>query len=109
MFLQSSCSPVRVDDLHSCRYMELCSRRQENNSQAPMPFGVRPWEEIAMEFVGELPISDGYNAILVVTDRFTKVQRYLPVKTTWTAEDVANAHHRCLETLCLPTQGNYRY
>ena len=45
-----------------------------------------------MDFVGELPESDGFNAILVVTDRFTKMQRYLPARTTWTAEDVANIY-----------------
>ena len=54
--------------------------------------GIRPWEEIDMDFVGELPESDRFNAILVVTDRFTKMQRYLPAKTTWTAEDVANIY-----------------
>ena len=45
-----------------------------------------------MDFLGELPKSDGFNAILVVTDRFTKVQHYVPAKTTWTAVDVANAY-----------------
>ena len=58
----------------------------------PMPPGKRPWEEIAMDFVGELPESEGYNAILVITDQFTKMQRYIPVRTTWTAIDVANAY-----------------
>ena len=45
-----------------------------------------------MDFIGELPKSEGFNAILVVTDRFTKVQHYLPAKTTWTASDVALAY-----------------
>ena len=45
-----------------------------------------------MDFVGELPESDGWNAILVITDRFTKMQRYIPAKTTWTAEDIANVY-----------------
>ena len=45
-----------------------------------------------MDFVRELPESGGFNAILVVTDRFTKVQHYLPARTTWTAADVANAY-----------------
>ena len=57
-----------------------------------MPTGEQPFEEIAMDFVGELPESEGFNAILVVTDRFTKVQQYLPAKTTLTAADVANAY-----------------
>ena len=45
-----------------------------------------------MDFVGELPESEDFNAILVVTDRFTKVQHYLPAKTTWTAANVADAY-----------------
>jgi len=42
-----------------------------------------------MDFIGELPESEGFNAILVVTDQFTKVQHYTPAKTTWTASDIA--------------------
>ena len=47
-----------------------------------MPTGERPCEEIAMDFVGELPESEAFNASLVVTDIFTKVQDYLPASTT---------------------------
>ena len=57
-----------------------------------MPTGVRQWEQIAMDFVGELPESDGWNVILVITDRFTKMQRYIPAKTTCIAEDIANVY-----------------
>ena len=46
----------------------------------PMPTGERPFEEIVVDFVGELPESEGFNTILVVTDRFTKVQHYIPAK-----------------------------
>ena len=38
-----------------------------------MPTGERPFEEIAMDFVGELPESEAFNAIPVVRDRFTNV------------------------------------
>ena len=48
----------------------------------PMPTRERPFQEIAMDFVAELPESGGFNAILVVTDRFTKVLNYLAAKTT---------------------------
>ena len=56
----------------------------------PMPKGEHYFEEIAMDFVGELLQSEGFNAILVATDQFTQVQYYIPAKTTWTAEVVAN-------------------
>ena len=45
-----------------------------------------------MDIVGQLPESEGFNAILVVTDQFTKVQHYIPAKTTRTAEDMANSY-----------------
>ena len=67
-------------------------RHSKKTKLVPMPTGERPWEEIAMDFVGELPESDGYNAILVITDRFTKMQHYIPVKTSWTSKDVVNAY-----------------
>ena len=57
-----------------------------------MPTGEGPFEDIAMDFIRELPESQGFNAIRVVTDRFTKVQLYLAAKTTWTAADVANGY-----------------
>ena len=45
-----------------------------------------------MDFVVELPQSQGFDVIVVVTDRFTKAQQYLPAKTPCTAADVANAY-----------------
>ena len=57
-----------------------------------MPTEERPFEEIEMDFVRELPESEGFNTILVVTDRFTKVQNYIPAKTTWTSEDIADSY-----------------
>ena len=57
-----------------------------------MPTGQRPLQEIAMDFVGELLRSEGYNLILVVTDRFTKVQNHVSAQTSWTAADIANAY-----------------
>ena len=48
-------------------------RYSRQTKLVPMPTEERPFEEIAMDFVGELPESETVNAILVVTDRFTKV------------------------------------
>ena len=57
-----------------------------------MPSGLHLWEEIARDFIGKLPESEGFNAILIITDRFTKIQPYIPVLTIWTASDVANVY-----------------
>ena len=85
---------------HVARYVAGCVKCQSSKADrhgrqtklVAMPTGERPFEEIAMDFVRELPESAGFNAILVVTDRFTKVQHYIPAKTTWTAEDVADSY-----------------
>ena len=57
-----------------------------------MPTGERHFKEITMDFVAELPELEGFNAILVVTDWFTKVQHYIAAKTTCTAEDIADSY-----------------
>ena len=67
-------------------------RHSRQTKLVPMPPGERPFEKIAMDFVGELPESETFNTFLVVTDRFTKVQHYIPSKTTWTAEVVADSY-----------------
>ena len=66
-------------------------RHSRHTKLVPRPTGERPFEKIARDLVGELPESESCNTILVVTDRFTKVQHYRPSKTTCTAADVANA------------------
>ena len=57
-----------------------------------MVTGEHPFKEITIDFVKELPESEGFNAILVVTDRITKVQQYILAKTTWTAENVDDSY-----------------
>ena len=57
-----------------------------------MATGEHPFEEIVMDIVGKLLESEGFNAILIITDRFTKVQHYIPAKTTRKAADVANVY-----------------
>ena len=36
------------------------------------------WESIAMDFITDLPISDGYDTILVVIDHLTKMSHFIP-------------------------------
>jgi transposase InsO family protein len=42
-----------------------------------------------MDFVIDLPPSSGYDAILVVVDRFTKMAHFLPCTKDFTSEDTA--------------------
>ena len=85
-------------------YVKCQKSKSESNSRqtklVPMPTGERPFEEIAIDFVRKLPESEVCNVILVVIDRFTKEQHYIPAKTTWTAEDVAEPNINNIWKLC---------
>jgi transposase InsO family protein len=58
----------------------------------PLPRG--PWADITMDFITDLPPSKkrgkAYDSILVVVDRYTKTARYIPVKKTITAAELAD-------------------
>jgi len=38
----------------------------------------RPWKSLAMDFITDLPKSEGYDTILVVIDRLTKISHFIP-------------------------------
>ena len=64
------------------KYVAECVKCQKSKAEwhsrqtklVPVLTGEHTFEEIAMDFVGELPESQGFNAILVIIDRFTKTQ-----------------------------------
>jgi transposase InsO family protein len=41
-----------------------------------------PWDSIAMDFIVELPLSNGCSQIWVIIDRFTKMAHFIPLKDT---------------------------
>ncbi len=49
----------------------------------------KPWHDISMDLIVQLPESNGYNAIFVVVDRFTKMTECVPTRTDVTAKELA--------------------
>jgi len=54
----------------------------------------RPWKSIAMDFITDLPKSDGYDTILVVIDRLTKMSHLIPCAKDLDARQFANLFMR---------------
>jgi hypothetical protein len=49
------------------------------------------WKSLSMNFIDQLPNSGGFDSILVVVDRFSKMAHFIPTSTTSTTLDLAKA------------------
>ena len=79
------------------RYVKNCDTCQRIKVVRPAPYGMlqpneipmRPWQSIAMDFITDLPISDGYDSILVVIDRLTKMSHFVACRKDLNAKGLA--------------------
>ena len=90
-------------------YVQTCPVCQGNAASSHKPYGQldalpqpsRPWKEISMDFITQLPVSrvgmEEYNAILTVVDRYTKMAIFLPVQDTIDAAEMAELLHKEVE------------
>ena len=60
----------------------------------PLPIPAGPWQSVSMDFIVELPPSDGYDAIYVCVDRLTKMAHFIPTTSNVTAEQAAQLYCR---------------
>jgi len=75
-------------------YVKTClicqQNRNFNKKQAgllqPLPISKRPWESVSMDFMVSLPPSRGFDAIMVVVDRFSKMAHFILIKDEATAQ-----------------------
>ena len=83
-------------------YIRSCvpCARNKSSTQAPagllhsMPIPYNRFSEISMDFVGPLPISEGYDMLLVMTDRLINYIKIEPVHSTATAPQIADVVYR---------------
>jgi len=76
------------------RYVEGCNacQRYKNQSEAPagklMPNMIpeKPWSHISADFITKLPLAQGYDAILVICDRFSKIAHFIATMEKMSAE-----------------------
>jgi len=79
------------------KYVDRCDmcQRYKNRSEAPagrlMPNAIpeKPWSHISADFITKLPLAQGYNAILVVCDHFSKMAHFIATMEKTSAEGLA--------------------
>ena len=79
-----------INSCHSCQRNKPYLQKPAGLLQ-PLPIPPRPWSSISMDFIVELPpTQDGYNSIITVVDRLTKMVHFIPCTTTITAQQLAS-------------------
>jgi len=79
------------------QYVEGYDSYQRNKNCTEQPVGKlmpnsipeKPWMYISADFITKLPIVQGYNSILVVVDRLTKMVHFIPTTEKTLAEGLA--------------------
>ena len=69
-----------IRNCHICHRAKIPRHRYQGFLR-PLPIPNQPWKDIAMDFVVGLPVSSGFNAILMVIDRLSKLRHYIPCTT----------------------------
>jgi transposase InsO family protein len=82
-----------VRNCHTCRRINP-ARDARQGVLRPLPIPERAWQDISMDFISHLPSSQGYDAILVVVCRLTKMRHFIACKGTCDAEDTARLYLR---------------
>ncbi|KAG2887218.1 hypothetical protein PC119_g19808 [Phytophthora cactorum] len=77
-----------VQSCESCMRYKSSTGRKTGKLQ-PIPLPATCWDVVSTDFITHLPVSDGFDAIMVVDDKLSKRPVYIPTHTTATAEDTA--------------------
>jgi len=79
------------------QYVEGCNACQRNKNRTEQLAGKlmpnyipeKPWAYISADFITKLPLAQGYNSILVVVDRLTKMVHFIPTTEKTLVEGLA--------------------
>ncbi len=71
----------------TCQQNWTLNKKQAGLLQ-PLPIPEGPWESVSMDFMVNLPPSRGFDAIMVVVDRFSKMAHFIPTKDEATTQEI---------------------
>jgi hypothetical protein len=87
---------LRKDIRKFIRECEVCQRNKTKNLKPagalqPLPIPSKVWVDISMDFIKGLPLSKGYNVIMMIVDKFSKYSNFIPMTYPYTTTTVAKA------------------
>ena len=80
-----------VQGCHTCRQVKHWNQCEFGKLQL-IPAPDRPWQWIQSNFVGELPKSDGFNVIYIVSNHLMKMAHFIPMTTDISTPDLMKLH-----------------
>jgi transposase InsO family protein len=95
------------------RYVSTCDICQKSKPRRhapagllqPIPIPTLPFEVVSMDFIPELPLSDGFDNILVIVDKLTKYAIFIPTTTSISEVDTAALFfHHIISKFGIPRQ-----
>ena len=85
---------MKTDIIEYCRTCDVCQKVKVPNFAKfsfliPNPIPSRPYQSISMDFIVNLPWSNGFNTIFVIVNCLSKQGSFIPCTTGLTAEEFA--------------------
>lgn len=84
---------MRADISHFIQSCLSCQKNrtstQRKNPLLSTQLPDRPWSTVGIDFIVKLPVSNGFDSILVMVDHMTKNAHFIPACESWSAEDLA--------------------
>jgi len=79
--------------VHNCK---ICQQTKTETAfpiglLQPLPIPIQVWDDIAMDFIIDLPPSQGFTAIMVIVDRLSKFGHFIPMRYDFNSKQVADA------------------
>ncbi|MBW0575661.1 hypothetical protein O181_115376, partial [Austropuccinia psidii MF-1] len=90
-------------------YCQQCSRNKNTHHKKfgllkPLPIPSGPCICISMDFITQLPLSNSFDSILVIVDRFSKMAVFIPTMPSITSLDLAHLFIKNIFSKhCLPS------
>src|SRR6202453_345676 len=95
------------------RYVSTCDICQKSKPKChapvgllqPIPIPSQPFEVVSMDFIPELPLSDGFDNIFVIVDKLVKYAVFIPTTTTIGEKETAELFfHHIISKFGIPWQ-----